>query len=806
MFLHSWVLFPVVAFILCVGCGLLVDRIAGRPLPGALIAPVGMAAVVVIASFFTWPEATAPLTPWALAVAAIAGYVVGWGRLRASLRRWRHAIWPGVAALLPAGMMSLPVLVTGKAGFTGYGRIVDLAYQIAWAGYLQTGGQGKPDNIGSSFNVIADKLAAIHYPAGGQAALGALSRAAGIDVIWAWQPFMAGLGAVLGLALYVLLKPAIADPRLRAVAAGVAAQPTILFSYAMTSGIKELGGVALIILAAALLVLYPPSEGGLRRVVPLSIALAGAVSAFSVGAIPWIGMFALLLFVSELLRAHAHRVRVVGMWVWMTLLAVVLGLPAVVSGVTIAQIATAGGPEGLGNLAAAVPVWSAAGVWLTPDYRFPIADGGAEVPTIIGIVLVLVLAIIGIAWSVRRRLLVYVALGVAGVVALAYVARASATWSDFKAITVTAPFILTLGFVGAAAVGMWRRTVGIALGGLVVVGVLAGNFLFFHGTSFAPYDRLHDLEQIADKYDGQGPSLYPVFEEYSEYLLRDMDASSLSNPANFDPGWNAQALPGLQFVRDMDEYKLDYLNSLDTIVLRRDPTSSRPPGNWRLVETTPFHEIWKKVPDAPRIVDHIGFRGDPKARMKAKKPLKPACTMLRTALADAGDDVEVRYATSPQLVQFSDPGFVSPGSIPQPPDYVTRTPGEMTGQVELPVDGDYTIYLRGSVGRKVTVTVDGKEIGDVKWEEAYPGNYMPLGVHDLKAGVHKIVVQRGGGSPLPGTGNEIGSASTTGLVGPLAFLPDQPVKLVTVSKERAQELCEDGRTTMDWMEIVERPS
>jgi hypothetical protein len=574
----------------------------------------------------------------------------------------------------------------------------------------------------------------------------------------------------------------------------------------MTSGIKELGGVALIILAAALLVLYPPSEGGLRRVVPLSIALAGAVSAFSVGAIPWIGMFALILFIAELVRAHAHRVRVVGMWVWMTLLAVVLGLPAVVSGVTIAQIATAGGPEGLGNLAAAVPAWSAAGVWITPDYRFPIGDGGAEVPTIIGIVLVLVLAIIGIAWSVRRRLLVYVALGVAGVVALAYVARASATWSDFKAITVTAPFILTLGFVGAAAVGMWRRTVGIALGGLVVVGVLAGNLVFFHGTSLAPYDRLHDLEQIADKYDGQGPSLYPVFEEYSEYLLRDMDASSLTNPANFDPGWNPQALPGLQFVRDVDEYKLDYLNSLDTIVLRRDPTSSRPPGNWRLVETTAFHEIWKKIPGAPRIVDHIGFRGDPKARMKAKKPLEPACTMLRTALKEAGDDVEVRYATSPQLVQFSDPSFVSPGWIPQPPDYVTRTPGEMNGQVELPVDGDYTIYLRGSVGRPVSVSIDGKKIGTVKWEEAYPGNYMPLGLHDLKAGIHKIHVARGGGSPLPGTGNEIGSASTTGLVGPLAFLPSGQEKLITVSKARAQELCEDGTTLMDWMEIVEKPS
>jgi hypothetical protein len=27
-----------------------------------------------------------------------------------------------------------------------------------------------------------------------------------------------------------------------------------------------------------------------------------------------------------------------------------------------------------------------------------------------------------------------------------------------------------------------------------------------------------------------------------------------------------------------------------------------------------------------------------------------------------------------------------------------------------------------------------------------------------------------------------------------------------VSRQRAQELCEDGRTLMDWMEIVEKPS
>jgi hypothetical protein len=805
MFLHSWVLFPLVALLVCVGCGLLVDRIAGRPLPGALLAPVGMALVVVLASFLTWPEATAKLTPWVLVVVALAGYVTGRLRLAASLHRRRHALGPAIAAVLPAGLMSLPVLVTGKPGFTGYGRIVDLAYQIVWADYVQFHGQGRPSSLASSYDVVADKLAAIHYPAGGQAALGALSRVAGVDVMWAWQPFMAGLAAVLGLALYVLLRPAIASPWLRGIAAGVAAQPTILFSYAMTSGIKELGGVALIILAAALLVLHAPSEGGLRRVVPLSIALAAAVSAFSVGAVPWIGMFALLLFIAELLRAGAGRLRVVGMWVAMSLLAIVLALPAVVNGVTIAQIATGGGPEGLGNLAAPVPAWSAAGIWITPDYRFPLGDGGAEVPTIIGIVLVLVLAIVGLVWSVRRRLLVYVALAVAGVVALAYVARASATWSDFKAITVTAPFILALGFVGAGALALWRRPLGLAAGALVVVGVLAGNLLFIHGTSFAPYGRLHDLQRIADRYDGQGPSLYPVFEEYSEYILHTIDASSLSNPANLDPGWNEDALPGLQFVRDPDEYRLDYLDSLRTIVLRRDPTASRPPGNWRLVQTTPYHEIWQRIPGAPRVIDHIGFRGDPAARTKRLvKGRPPACTALRSALRDAGGDVQVRYATAPRLVQFSEPSFVSPGWIPQPPDYAARTPGVMTGQVELPASGDYELSLRGSVGRAVTVSIDGRRIGRLKWQEAYPGNYMPLGTQHLDAGVHRVRIQRGGGSPLPGTGNEIGSGSITGLVGPLAFLPAGQERLVTVSAARAQQLCEDGRTLMDWMEIVAR--
>lgn len=55
---------------LCLGCGLLVDRVAKRPIAPALLPPVGFAAVVVVATLLTVRDATSELAAPALAVAA----------------------------------------------------------------------------------------------------------------------------------------------------------------------------------------------------------------------------------------------------------------------------------------------------------------------------------------------------------------------------------------------------------------------------------------------------------------------------------------------------------------------------------------------------------------------------------------------------------------------------------------------------------------------------------------------------------------------------------------------------------------
>jgi hypothetical protein len=68
---------------LSVGCGLLVDRVAGRDLDGPLIAPLGLATVIVIATFCTLRPSWAHLATPTCAAVAIAGFVVGRKRLLA---------------------------------------------------------------------------------------------------------------------------------------------------------------------------------------------------------------------------------------------------------------------------------------------------------------------------------------------------------------------------------------------------------------------------------------------------------------------------------------------------------------------------------------------------------------------------------------------------------------------------------------------------------------------------------------------------------------------------------------------------
>jgi len=791
LFLQSWILYPALLAALCLGCGLLADRLAATALPRALLLPVGFAAVLVLATLLTVLDATAELAAPALAVAALAGLglALAGGRL-AALRP--SAAWaaPAAAMAIAFAALAAPVVLTGEPGLTGFQRIVDIASQIDFASYLVDHGRSLAGlTRDSSYHVVADQLLAGGYPSGAQATLGATAQLAGLDAIWAWQPFMAWMAAMLALALYVLLGRAIAHRGARALAAGVAAQATILYSYALTSGVKELAAAAIVALTAALIAAAP------RPALPVGLALAAGLCAVNVGIAPWALVLVAVAFGPALVAAARGRERLrVGGRTWLAAGAgvVLVAVPAIAAAIKLEPFLRAGGPADLGNLAAPVPAWSTFGPWLTPDHRYPLALNGTETTTAILAACVALLAAAGIARALARRDRGLYAAAAAAVLGVAFVVLQATAWVELKAFAISAPIAVALAFAGAAALhgGGLRRWAALAAGAGVAASVLAGNLLVYRDEPLAPYGRFSELSRLGERYAGQGPALQPSYDEYAGYLMRDAGLTVLSDvPPEAYASPPAKNVP--VFATDLDALLPDYLARFRLLVVRRgDPAQSRPPSDWRLAERTAHYDVYRRAAGAPAVLAH---RAGP----------RPDCDALGADLRRAPAGARIAYAASGggRLLQL--PGDVLPPAwIASDEDRLARGPGRIPVTASVPAAGDYDVWIRGSFGRRVAVSLDGRPLGSLRWRENYPLAFEPLGHARLAAGRHTFEIVRGGGSVLPGTGNELGAEGILTRIGPLALVPrGAPAGVRTVSARAGLARCRSG-APLDWIEVV----
>jgi hypothetical protein len=118
-------------------------------------------------------------------------------------------------------------------------------------------------------------------------------------------------------------------------------------------------------------------------------------------------------------------------------------------------------------------------------------------------------------------------------------------------------------------------------------------------------------------------------------------------------------------------------------------------------------------------------------------------------------------------------------------------PGRLTRTLGVP-GGRTRVWLRMSGGRKLTVAVDGQEVGHAQHVNT-PGQWVPVGALDLEAGDHRIEVSRGGITLAPGDGFR-------GELGPVALEPVSAPRLVSTTPSAYRALC--GRA-WDWIELVE---
>jgi hypothetical protein len=810
-FLSAWVLFPAVLLVLSAGAGLLVRRVAGGRLPAVLALPVGFSLLVAVSAFITSFQGLAPYAGLAMVLLAVAGVVAGArdGTFDSSAagRRLRSLVWPALAALVVFAAVGGPVFLGGVASWTGYTRIVDIGFQMDLAHHLAVAGRHSPP-VDSSYDVAVQKLTTIGYPGGGQALLGSTADLVGADVVWCYQAYLAFAAAMGAMAIFSLLGGVCRRRPIRALGAAVAIQPNLLYGYTLEGGIKEITTAVLLMIVAAVFAEDLPGDGPVRSVVPAAVGISAAFAAFSVGVAPWLGLLLAGLFIVTMFRG-GRRVYTLASWGALAAAAIVLSLPSLISALKLATIAGAavGGVVnlGLGNLAAPVPDWSSTGVWLSGDYRYPLVHVSASHAA--G-VLVIVLAVVGIVFALARRRWSLGVLGLSAPVALYYWIEHTGPWIEFKAFTVTGVLALTLAFAAVAALSdldrrwaAWIGWMGWGLALAVTAVVLYGNALIYHDTTVAPAARYQDLAEIGQRYAGQGPALYPAFDEYAEYFLRDERASDLVNPAygRFALAKGVTTPPGgVSFSWDLNQIELSFLETFPLIVMPRSPIASRTPSNYDLAERTKYFEVWRRVRPADTVLAHFPLSDLPHERTPA------LCRVVTAAARRAGPGAQVAYANRPaasvaNVVQGSHPDYwkvLGPGTL------AAYGAGTAQTTVTLPHSGHYDVWLQGSVGRPLSFYLDGRRIAGVSYEERYPNQFLLVGGGTFPAGTHTLRVVRGGGSLHPGSGD---AEQETGgrTIGAIVFSPEDPSadRVHVAPASKMAQICA-APVGYEWLEVL----
>jgi hypothetical protein len=774
--LVAWVVYPLVLLALCAGLGLLVDALCGRRLPGPLVAPVGLAAIVVVGQFTTLSDATAELTTPLLLALAIAG-----AGLSIPWRFGKPDPAPAAVALAVFGVFGAPVILSGEPTFAGFIKLDDTATWLALTDHVMEHGRNLDGLEPSTFQATLEANLPGGYPVGVFLPFGAAAELIGAEPAWVFQPYLSFLAAMLALCLWRILGEAIPPRGLRAFAAFLAAQPALLFGYAMWGGVKELGAAALVALGAALAPrLAAASEidhtgGGCksaasvaREAVPFALAAGALVGLLSVGGLAWFGPMLLALAVLSARavgpRAAAARAAVFVGATFVFSLPVLLagGFDPFQSGLT--------AESEVGNLIGPLDPLQALGIWPAGDFRL---DPDGAVVTAVLIALALLAALLGVWAAWRRRALSLLLFGSA-LLAAAAIVFVGSPWVDGKALATVAPVALSLAVAGAFAAQRLDRPTGVALLAVIAGGVLWSNVLAYGGVDLAPHEQLTELEEIGEELAGQGPALMTEYSPYgARHFLRELDAESASElrvrPVYLRGGGTAEKGEAV----DVDEIAWDSLLEYRTLVLRRSPVRSRPPSPYRLVWSGESYEVWQR-PEAPS-----GFPPE------------------HLSLGDG----ELRPAAIPECGEVSGLGLLAlDNGMPSGRLLAARHAPVLDatdGELRVPRAGAYEAWLRGSVRGAVDLYLDDQPVGGARHVLNNEGGFVPLGEIELDRGAYRARLEFGGADLHPGS-----AGFPRPPTGPLLFTlaAERTGRLVSVPIEEAERLC--GKP-WDWIEAVE---
>jgi hypothetical protein len=783
--LACWIGFPLVLGLVSLGCGLLLEQVSGLRLAGAILPALGFAMVVVVPHFATLSDATAELSVPLVAGFATIGFALNPPWRRGAIDGWALAAGLGVFAVYAA-----PVVLSGEPTFSGYIKLDDTATWLAITDRIMEHGRDLSGLPQSSYEATLFFNLGGGYPIGAFLPLGVGRALTGQDAAWVFQPYMAFMGALLATTFYALVVPVLRSRPLRALAAFVASQAALLYAYYLWGGVKESAAACMLGLVAVVAVPAVAERVRARAVLPLAVASASTLAILSFGGVVWLGplVLAALIVMVRAAGPGAALKRALAF----TVAAAAFALPSLLKADQFLSpnTATLTRSSDLGNLIEPLDWLQFFGVWPTGDFRL---EPESLAATHLLIALVAAAGLLGIVLAWRRRasaLLIYVIGATAGCF---LVVAFGSPWIDAKGLATASPAFVLAGLVaGGIAIEGGRRIEGLLIVAVITGGVLWSNALAYKDVTLAPHDRLAELEQIGERFAGQGPALMTDYEPYGvRHFLRKLDPEGASElRRRVVPLRDGRPLDKLE-VADIDRFQLAALMVYRTLVLRASPVASTPPSPFRLVRSGRYYDVWQRANAPSGIVKHLPL-GDgshptgPAPCGQIQRLARLAGASGRLAVAERGSDpivIDLSSATRPPSWERAGiPGAVSPLS-----------PGTVETFVHVPKTTAYRIWVGGAFRRELDLLVDGEQVASHRDELSHSGQYEPLAKTTLSAGVHRVSLRYGDADLHPGSGDP------PFYLGPLVLAEPSRASVRLVPTEDARQLC--GRR-LDWVEAI----
>ncbi len=851
--LICWVAFPLLLTLVAQGCGALVALAAGRPLVATVRLPCGTALAMAVLDLVTRSSATALLAVPAVAVLTVVGLIVS----RPRPHRPSSAL---AAALIAFAALAAPIVLSGQATWAGYIKLDDTSSWLGLVDRALTHGHSLAGVPPSTYRLVLEAYLAVGYPIGSFLPLGLGHVLLGQETAWLVDPWMAFMAAMIALALHRVATLALAASPgwQRAVIAGVGAQPALLYGYYLWGGIKEMAGAMLVAAFAVTAPLALTAVGGrarARALIPAFVVVWAMVASLSPGGLVWVGPGLLISAVLAAAvswrdlprprwRTHDETAgdrsggpaggggsaggggprvgaplpagaggapgsgttagalplvrQPVVLWAAALTLLTAIGAYLVFRPGGFVEkfhnVLTSGGQ--LGNLLTPLSIQQLAGIWPTGDFRY--APNELAITHVLEIVVTLgaVAALVIAVARKRYELMLLLLCAVTGAVLIDLIAS---PWLGGKGLatgSIAIPFgaLVTAGWLLQRDRSTVARTGGAVLGAIVVGGVAWSNLLAYHAVSLAPRQLMAEVATIGGRIAGQGPTLMDEFSSYAtHHFLRDAAPESASD-IRTRPDYliTGHSLP-FGDSADIDDFVLDSVLAYRTLVLQRGPSASRPPSPYKLVYQDRDWQVWQRPQQInPRVLYHEAFD------TTFQPGLVPVCSAvlkfaklkgireLVAAPARNGIFVTASTGTHPAKWSSSSGRFLT-------------LDGAGTAKIPVTVTapGRYTVWLNGSARAPITLSVDGRKVGEVRDQLQEPGQYMQFGNVDLEPGRHTVQLQYGGGDWRPGSGG------LPEKVGPLALTLDAPQPaLLHVAPSDAHSLC--GRN-LDWLEGLAAP-